>query len=75
MTNFITAMGVPKEMSEKIYTEAGKAYPLGRIGQSEDIANAIVFLASDDASFITGINFIADGGGLWTNVASSMDQL
>jgi NAD(P)-dependent dehydrogenase (short-subunit alcohol dehydrogenase family) len=36
--------------------------PIGRIGQPEDIARAAVFLASDDASFITGIELFADGG-------------
>jgi len=36
--------------------------PIGRIGQPEDVANAAVFLASDDSSFITGIELFADGG-------------
>lgn len=37
-------------------------YPLGRVGQPEDIANAALFLASDEASWITGINLPVDGG-------------
>jgi NAD(P)-dependent dehydrogenase (short-subunit alcohol dehydrogenase family) len=37
-------------------------YPLGRIGQPEDIANAALFLVSDDSSWITGINLPVDGG-------------
>lgn len=36
--------------------------PLGRIGQPEDIANAALFLASDEASWITGVNLPVDGG-------------
>lgn len=36
--------------------------PLGRIGQPEEMARAVVFLASDDASFITGAALNADGG-------------
>jgi len=36
--------------------------PIGRIGQPEDIAKAAVFLASDDASFVTGIELFVDGG-------------
>jgi NAD(P)-dependent dehydrogenase (short-subunit alcohol dehydrogenase family) len=36
--------------------------PLGRIGQPEDIAKAALFLASDDSSFITGIELFVDGG-------------
>lgn len=37
--------------------------PLGRVGQPEDIVNAALFLASDEASWITGINLVVDGGG------------
>jgi NAD(P)-dependent dehydrogenase (short-subunit alcohol dehydrogenase family) len=36
--------------------------PLGRLGRPEDIANAFAFLASDDASFITGQGILVDGG-------------
>lgn len=36
--------------------------PMGRVGKSEEIARAAVFLASDDASYVTGSNFLVDGG-------------
>lgn len=36
--------------------------PMGRIGQPEEMAAVICFLASDDASFVTGAEFVADGG-------------
>ena len=36
--------------------------PLGRIGRPEEIANAVVFLASDEASFVSGAEFFVDGG-------------
>ena len=39
-----------------------KAEPIGRLGQPEDIANAALFLASDESSFATGAPFIIDGG-------------
>jgi NAD(P)-dependent dehydrogenase (short-subunit alcohol dehydrogenase family) len=39
-----------------------KTIPLGRFGLPQDIANAVVFLASDDASYITGQTLVLDGG-------------
>ena len=44
--------------------QAGAAHPMGRLGTVTDIANGIVFLASDDASFMTGAALSVDGG--WT---------
>jgi NAD(P)-dependent dehydrogenase (short-subunit alcohol dehydrogenase family) len=43
---------------------AGAAHPIGRLGTVTDIANGIVFLASDDAGFMTGAALAVDGG--WT---------
>jgi NAD(P)-dependent dehydrogenase (short-subunit alcohol dehydrogenase family) len=36
--------------------------PLGRVGEAKDIAGAMVFLASEAASFITGVTIYVDGG-------------
>ena len=43
---------------------AGEAHPMGRIGRPEEVAAAILFLASDEASFITGVALPVDGG-IW----------
>ena len=49
--------GVPEKIIEKL----AATIPLKRIGQPEDIANAFLFLASDMASYITGVVLSVDG--------------
>ncbi len=58
-------MGLRKEDLNKRMEDIVKQYPLGRIGEPEDIANAILYLASDESSFVTGINLVLDGGLLY----------
>jgi 2-hydroxycyclohexanecarboxyl-CoA dehydrogenase len=50
------------EYSPKLYESLGRAVPLGRTGQPDDIAPAVAFLASDDASYITGQTLSVSGG-------------
>ena len=47
---------------EKLMLEWGKDYPIGRFGVPEDIANACLYLASDESSFVTGTALPVDGG-------------
>ena len=49
---------VPKDVQDAML----KQIPLGRFGTAEDVANAIAFLASDEAAYITGQVLIVDGG-------------
>jgi NAD(P)-dependent dehydrogenase (short-subunit alcohol dehydrogenase family) len=54
---------LPEEPGGPEYLEAiKKAHPMGRIGDPAEVAKAILFLASDDASFITGAILPVDGG-------------
>jgi len=45
-------------------SKEGHGIPLGRVGEPEDIARCALFLASDDASFISGTHIVADGGAM-----------
>jgi NAD(P)-dependent dehydrogenase (short-subunit alcohol dehydrogenase family) len=47
---------------EKVQQVAGPFHLLGRIGEPEEVARAVLFLCSDDASFITGTDLAVDGG-------------
>ncbi len=46
----------------EVVEDAGRRTPLGRIAEGEDIANMVAFLASDDASFVTGQAYNVNGG-------------
>ena len=67
--NCIIPGGIDTPMSHAHVKDMGpeqikELIPLGRIGQPEDIAKANLFLVSDDADFITGVNLPVDGGEL-----------
>lgn len=55
-------MGLPEEVLEQMGQSFAEQVPLGRFGQSEEIAKTALFLASEDASYINGIEIEVDGG-------------
>jgi NAD(P)-dependent dehydrogenase (short-subunit alcohol dehydrogenase family) len=57
-----TQFGFTDEQIEHMRSHTAEIAPLGRAGTPEEIASAVVFLASEDSSYITGIELFVDGG-------------
>ncbi len=53
---------VPKEQVAEVLAGFNAFHPLGRIGTSDDVASAVEYLLSDDASWVTGTVLNVDGG-------------
>lgn len=58
----LTELQLESGMSEEAISDYTSLIPLGRYGRVEEVANAFAFLASDEASFITGTELVVDGG-------------
>ncbi len=59
-----TPLGEQTFKDEKLYSDIISRIPLGRVGEPEEVVGAVVFLASQSASLVTGHTLMADGG--WT---------
>jgi len=65
--------GVRRLTSETSRASALKNCPLGRMGTTDDIANAALYLASDAASYVNGVTLVVDGG-LWLRSARILGE-
>ena len=54
--------GMTERLSKETQEEIKEQIPLGKLGGAEDVANAVCFLASDEAKYITGHVICVDGG-------------
>lgn len=61
-TPIYTKMGIPEDVLQEFAAGVQAKIPMQRFGASEDIANAALFLASADSSFMTGAEIRVDGG-------------
>ena len=55
-------VGNDAEQEKQFKAGMAAAVPLGRVGDSDEIAKAVVFLASDDSSYVAGVELFVDGG-------------
>jgi 3alpha(or 20beta)-hydroxysteroid dehydrogenase len=56
------SLGMDKEVVERMLAGVDRSLPIGRRGTLTDVANTILFLASDEGSFFTGADLVPDGG-------------
>jgi NAD(P)-dependent dehydrogenase (short-subunit alcohol dehydrogenase family) len=64
MTPMLPDDAAKRGMAWDDYAAGAANRPLGRIGTAEEIADAVLYLASDEASFVTGTALVVDGGGI-----------
>jgi len=61
-TPIFDKMGMPKEALDQVSAGILSQVPLGRFGEADEIAKAVLFLASSDSAFMTGQEIVVDGG-------------
>ena len=65
-TDILEKVNMTNEMRDKMFEAMEKEITLRRVGEPEETAKHIAFLASDDSSFITGTHLLDDGGMMWS---------
>ncbi|MEM9701434.1 MAG: SDR family oxidoreductase [Planctomycetota bacterium] len=61
-TDFFDRTGMPDDQKEQMTEQIKSQVPLGRFGEPEEVAAVACFLLSDDAAYVTGSDYVVDGG-------------
>ncbi len=61
-TPILNGLGQTEEQIGQLKSDLASGVPMGRMGSSDEVAKAALFLATDDSSFVTGIELFVDGG-------------
>jgi len=61
-TPILNNLGIPEEVLPKVKATLAQSIPLKRLGAASEVASLVAFLASDNASFVSGSEYVIDGG-------------
>ncbi|NJM08903.1 SDR family oxidoreductase [Candidatus Gracilibacteria bacterium] len=74
-TPLFSKLGMPVEAVQEFAQAVGGRMPVGRFGKPQEVAQAAVFLASDDSSFVVGSELVTDGGMLINTFGSQIRMM